>query len=149
MYPVGDAQKLGDHGAVTEECARKQLADSISITTPPTRKRQKKADSRVAELERKIDALTATLHAQKSGAPEVKHHGGIPQHDGNTPAMAMPEGSYRMGSISHEWSSPAQGPYTNIPPGYGPAQTIQRGPEAKRRKVDNGQSHAVGDLSAL
>jgi hypothetical protein len=149
MYHAEDAQKLGDHGTVISEFARKQLADSISITTPPTRKRQKKADSRVAELERKIDALTATLHAQKSGGTDIKHHGGIPQHEGNTAAMAMPEGSFRMGSISHEWSSPAQGPYTNIPPGYGPAQTIQRGPEAKRRKVNNGQSHAVGDSSAL
>lgn len=32
----------------------------------PSRKRQKKTDSRVAELEKKIDALTATLHASKS-----------------------------------------------------------------------------------
>lgn len=125
------------------------FTDLTSVTTPPTRKRQKKADSRVAELERKIDALTATLHAQKSGASEIKHHGGIPQHEGNTSAMSMPEGSFRMGTLSHEWSSPAQGAYTDIPPGYGPAQTIQRGPEAKRRKVNDGQSHAVGDLSAL
>lgn len=119
-----------------------------SITTPPTRKRQKKADSRVAELERKIDALTATLHAQKAGAPEIRHHGGIPQHSGSTPATSMPEGSFRMGTISHDWSSPSQGGYANIPPGYGPAQTIQRGPEAKRRKVDNGRPHAVGEASA-
>jgi hypothetical protein len=34
--------------------------------TAPTRKRQKKTDSRVAELERKIDALTATLQASHS-----------------------------------------------------------------------------------
>jgi hypothetical protein len=132
-------------------CRRCAKAGRPCITTPPTRKRQKKADSRVAELERKIDALTATLHAQKSGGTDIKHHGGIPQHEGNTAAMAMPEGSFRMGSISHEWSSPAQGPYTNIPPGYGPAQTIQRGPEAKRRKVNNGQSHATipEDMDAI
>ena len=37
------------------------------MITPPSRKRQKKTDSRVAELERKIDALTATLHATKEG----------------------------------------------------------------------------------
>jgi hypothetical protein len=120
-----------------------------SITTPPTRKRQKKADSRVAELERKIDALTATLHAQKSAGPELRHHGGIPQHDGNTPATAMPEGSFRMGTISHEWSSPTQSPYANIPPGYGPAQTIQQGPAAKRRKVNSGHRHPVGGKSAV
>ena len=38
--------------------------------TPPTRKRQKKADSRVAELERKIDALTATLAAREASVYE-------------------------------------------------------------------------------
>jgi hypothetical protein len=134
------------HGILIDRHQR--LTDYASITTPPTRKRQKKADSRVAELERKIDALTATLHAQKAGAPEIRHHGGLPQHEGNTPATAMPEGSFRMGTLSHEWSSPAQSGYVNIPPGYGPAQTIQRGPEAKRRKVNKGHAHAVGDLFA-
>lgn len=72
MYPAEDAQRLGDHGTTAAGLVQRQLTDSISITTPPTRKRQKKADSRVAELERKIDALTATLHAQKSGAPDIK-----------------------------------------------------------------------------
>ena len=128
-------------------CARQ--TDLPSVTTPPTRKRQKKADSRVAELERKIDALTATLHAQKQTSPDLRHHGGIPQHPGNTPAASMPEGSFRMGTISHEWASPAPTGYANIPPGYGPAQTIQRGPEAKRRKVDPGHSHAVCALASL
>jgi len=37
--------------------------------TAPTRKRQKKADGRVADLERKLDALTAALHAQQNGSP--------------------------------------------------------------------------------
>ncbi|XPS81629.1 hypothetical protein M3J07_013590 [Ascochyta lentis] len=126
-------------------CRRCAKAGRPCITTPPTRKRQKKADSRVAELERKIDALTATLHAQKSALPEIRHHGGLPQHDGNTPATAMPEGSFRMGTITHDWSTPAHPhphphphpAYANIPPGYGPAQTIQRPPDAKRRKGNN------------
>ena len=122
---------------------------SASITTPPTRKRQKKADSRVAELERKIDALTATLHAQKSGVSETGYPDGLPQQDGNNIATAIPEGSFRIGSLNHGWSSSGQSGYVNIPPGYGPAQTIQRGPEAKRRKVNNGHPHAVGELSAL
>jgi hypothetical protein len=116
----------------------------VSITTPPTRKRQKKADSRVAELERKIDALTATLHSQKAGTPETRHHGGIPIHEGNTPIHAMPEGSFRMGTLSHEWgNNSAPSRYPDIPPGYGPAsQAFPRGPEAKRRKLD-GNTHAV------
>ncbi|KAH6639320.1 hypothetical protein C7974DRAFT_129000 [Boeremia exigua] len=123
-------------------CKRCAKAGRPCITTPPTRKRQKKADSRVAELERKIDALTATLHAQKSGAPEPRHPG-APQHDGNTAVPAMPDASFRMGALSHEPPTPAPSAFAHIPPGYGPAQTIQRGPEAKRRKVSAGHSHAT------
>lgn len=125
-------------------CKRCAKAGRACITTPPTRKRQKKADSRVAELERKIDALTATLHAQKSGTPEIRHHGGIPQHEGSTIASNMAEGSFRMGSLSHDWGSSPAGGYTAAPPGYGQAQNFQPSTGAKRRKLD-GSSHAVSD----
>ncbi|KAF1944957.1 hypothetical protein EJ02DRAFT_339766 [Clathrospora elynae] len=130
-----------------QSCRRCAKASRPCVTTPPTRKRQKKADSRVAELERKIDALTATLHAQKTGAPETKHHS-LPQFEGNTPAIAMPEGAFRMGTLNHEWSNPVTGRYTDIPPGYGPAQSIHQGPEAKRRKLD---THATipEDMEAI
>ncbi|KAJ5496221.1 Transcription factor [Penicillium fimorum] len=47
-------------------CKRCAKARRTCVVTAPTRKRQKKTDSRVAELERKIDALTATLHASHS-----------------------------------------------------------------------------------
>lgn len=50
-------------------CRRCAKAKRPCIITAPSRKRQKKTDSRVAELERKIDALTATLHAQNSDVP--------------------------------------------------------------------------------
>ncbi|KAM3086771.1 hypothetical protein ACMFMG_000895 [Clarireedia jacksonii] len=49
-------------------CKRCAKANRNCIVTVPSRKRQKKADSRVAELEKKIDALTATLQATKSGS---------------------------------------------------------------------------------
>jgi hypothetical protein len=61
-----------------EPCKRCAKAGRQCIVTPPTRKRQKKADSRVAELERKIDALTATLAAREgvaqyeNGYPDIK-----------------------------------------------------------------------------
>lgn len=125
-------------------CRRCAKANRQCITTPPTRKRQKKADSRVAELERKIDALTATLQ-QKGGPPppDLGHHrGGIPNYD-NTPssmAHSQDDGAYRFGSVSHDW---APNRYPEPPPGYGPAQNIQRGPEPKRRKLGDGNSHAV------
>ncbi|KAJ5970008.1 hypothetical protein N7501_006256 [Penicillium viridicatum] len=47
-------------------CKRCAKARRKCVVTAPTRKRQKKTDSRVAELERKIDALTATLQASNS-----------------------------------------------------------------------------------
>ena len=48
-------------------CKRCAKAGRQCVITQPSRKRQKKADSRVAELEKKLDALTAALH-QSQGA---------------------------------------------------------------------------------
>lgn len=48
----------------TGSCKRCAKAHRPCIVTVPSRKRQKKTDSRVAELEKKIDALTATLAAR-------------------------------------------------------------------------------------
>ncbi|KAF7549184.1 hypothetical protein G7046_g8423 [Stylonectria norvegica] len=45
-------------------CKRCKKAGRNCVVTVPTRKRQKKTDSRVAELEKKIDALTASLQAR-------------------------------------------------------------------------------------
>ncbi|KAI0125820.1 hypothetical protein BJ170DRAFT_656840 [Xylariales sp. AK1849] len=50
-------------------CKRCAKAGRNCVVTQPTRKRQKKTDSRVAELEKKIDALTASLHATRGGPP--------------------------------------------------------------------------------
>lgn len=57
-----DPDPIHPHGS----CKRCAKAHRTCITTAPTRKRQKKTDSRVTELERKIDALTATLQASHS-----------------------------------------------------------------------------------
>ncbi|TDZ12967.1 Transcriptional regulator WAR1 [Colletotrichum spinosum] len=48
-------------------CKRCKKAGRNCVITMPTRKRQKKTDSRVAELEKKIDALTASLQARGTG----------------------------------------------------------------------------------
>ncbi|OTA02810.1 hypothetical protein A9Z42_0032310 [Trichoderma parareesei] len=50
-----------------EPCKRCRKAGRSCVVTAPTRKRQKKTDSRVSELEKKIDALTASLHARAGG----------------------------------------------------------------------------------
>ncbi|KAL8786357.1 MAG: hypothetical protein Q9213_002854 [Squamulea squamosa] len=51
---------------VKGNCRRCAKAGRPCVVTAPSRKRQKKTDSRVAELEKKIDALTASLHATKA-----------------------------------------------------------------------------------
>ncbi|KZF22451.1 hypothetical protein L228DRAFT_248144 [Xylona heveae TC161] len=53
-------------------CKRCAKAGRNCVVTVPSRKRQKKTDSRVAELERKIDALTASLHASRSSHPQIE-----------------------------------------------------------------------------
>lgn len=55
-------------------CKRCAKARRTCIVTAPTRKRQKKTDSRVAELERKIDALTATLQTSNSTGALLSGH---------------------------------------------------------------------------
>ena len=45
-------------------CKRCAKANRNCVITPPSRKRQKKTDSRVAELERKLDALRAEVSAK-------------------------------------------------------------------------------------
>ncbi|KAL4897505.1 hypothetical protein BDV59DRAFT_190490 [Aspergillus ambiguus] len=56
----------------SEPCKRCAKAHRACVVTAPTRKRQKKTDSRVAELERKIDALTASLQATSSASPQLQ-----------------------------------------------------------------------------
>ncbi|ESZ92377.1 hypothetical protein SBOR_7232 [Sclerotinia borealis F-4128] len=58
-------------------CKRCAKASRQCVVTVPSRKRQKKADSRVAELEKKIDALTATLQATKSASLPASHGPGV------------------------------------------------------------------------
>ncbi|KAL1982932.1 hypothetical protein VTN96DRAFT_619 [Rasamsonia emersonii] len=55
-----------DNDHPTGSCKRCAKAGRTCIVTAPTRKRQKKTDSRVAELEKKIDALTASLNASRA-----------------------------------------------------------------------------------
>ncbi|ORX96806.1 hypothetical protein BCR34DRAFT_669144 [Clohesyomyces aquaticus] len=135
-----------------QACKRCEKAKRPCITTPPTRKRQKKADSRVAELERKIDALTATLHAQKaSPAAENASLAGLAQFHPppGFPGQPRREGTYGGGLISHDWTSAPARP-NDAPPGYGPAQTHQ-GPDLKRRRLADGNGHATipEDMDAI
>lgn len=84
-----------------EPCKRCRKAGRSCVVTVPTRKRQKKTDSRVSELEKKIDALTASLHAragvpsltplvgQSQSQPQHQH-----QHQPDTPSGRYPSGGW-------------------------------------------------------
>lgn len=57
-----------DPDAAKGTCRRCAKAGRPCIVTAPSRKRQKKTDNRVAELEKKINALEASLHATRCEA---------------------------------------------------------------------------------
>lgn len=57
-------------------CKRCAKTGRECVVTAPTRKRQKKTDSRVAELERKIDALTARLQPGSTATATASGTGG-------------------------------------------------------------------------
>ncbi|KAK3310699.1 uncharacterized protein B0T15DRAFT_426320 [Chaetomium strumarium] len=63
-------------------CRRCAKAKRACVVTQPTRKRQKKTDSRVAELEKKIDALTASLQASRGSTSVGMGVGGVGVGDG-------------------------------------------------------------------
>ncbi|KAK5165754.1 uncharacterized protein LTR77_008677 [Saxophila tyrrhenica] len=114
-------------------CKRCAKAGRQCIITQPSRKRQKKADSRVAELEKKLDALTAALHQQQQAT--------VPQFDaqqgGGAVAQAdMLQGRSSVGSLAGQYPPPP-------PPRMGTSQSGMPsgsndfpGPPAKRKRTD-------------
>lgn len=86
-----------DPGNPDGPCKRCAKAGRTCVVTQPTRKRQKKTDSRVAELEKKIDALTASLHASR-GTPASAHP---------TPSDDQTYGGYSSHtSTARDWGAP-------------------------------------------
>ncbi|KAI1498339.1 hypothetical protein F5X99DRAFT_326877 [Biscogniauxia marginata] len=75
-------------------CKRCAKAGRGCVVTQPTRKRQKKTDSRVAELEKKIDALTASLQASRGGATA------------QSPADQNAFGNNSYASTPRDWGAP-------------------------------------------
>lgn len=69
-------------------CRRCQKANRPCIITAPSRKRQKKADNRVAELERKLDALTAVLQQQQQQQQQNVMQG---SWQGSGPPQMLPQ----------------------------------------------------------
>ncbi|KAL4943467.1 hypothetical protein BDV06DRAFT_189857 [Aspergillus oleicola] len=87
-----------------EPCKRCAKAGRSCIVTVPSRKRQKKTDSRVTELERKIDVLTASLQAsQKVDALLPSNNSAQAQQVQGT----SPEGRGE-GGVGRRWLVPGQ-----------------------------------------
>ena len=62
--------------SMTGPCKRCAKADRNCVFTEPSHKRKKKTDNKVAELEKKVDALTATLIAVQGGNVRASDDGG-------------------------------------------------------------------------
>lgn len=114
-----------------ERCRRCSKARRQCIVTVPSRKRQRKTDSKVADLERRINDLTATLESQKSqsqhnGSSNLRHFDSAEDDDserfsphdfvathGHVPLLGVKK---RKPSFISDVSSPLQGSFPlNMP----------------------------------
>jgi hypothetical protein len=108
-----------DDSHPTGSCKRCAKAGRNCIITAPSRKRQKKTDSRVAELEKKIDALTATLAAR--GGPEQD----LAVDPNIAPTHRQPPYDARTQGYGSQWHQPP-------PP---PSNHVQSPPQGIKRKI--------------
>ncbi|CRG83512.1 Pentafunctional AROM polypeptide [Talaromyces islandicus] len=83
-------------------CKRCAKAKRTCVITAPSRKRQKKTDSRVTELEKKIDALTASLQASRRAASAFSDEGAHEQE-------AVPPRRWLGGGPPPQTSYPSSG----------------------------------------
>ncbi|KAI0855821.1 hypothetical protein F4860DRAFT_495207 [Xylaria cubensis] len=83
-------------------CKRCAKAGRGCVVTQPTRKRQKKTDSRVAELEKKIDALTASLQASRGSGGQ----GPPPPPTPTPPPQRTSAAEDAKTKIAREWGPP-------------------------------------------
>ena len=112
-------------------CKRCAKAGRQCVITQPSRKRQKKADSRVAELEKKLDALTAVLH-QQQGAPGSSGGQYDAQAQQGAPPAQMMQNRMRTDSMP-SYQSPSQYPQ----PGAGASRPGSYASNNKRRRTND------------
>ena len=107
-------------------CRRCQKAGRQCIITAPSRKRQKKADTRVAELEKKLDALTAVLQQQQAG----QAYGAPP------PMGGAPPGSDTMQGRASSSSMPQFAQQSPVPAHASSGGHTPMQPPQKRRRTE-------------
>ena len=111
-------------------CKRCAKAGRQCVITQPSRKRQKKADSRVAELEKKLDALTAALHHSQQQAGSSQY--GTPSQ---APTAEMMNGRSSVGAMPGQYPPPPVHPNHSV---NRPASAGAERPTHKRRRTDDG-----------
>ncbi|KPM45481.1 hypothetical protein AK830_g1033 [Neonectria ditissima] len=104
-------------------CKRCRKAGRNCVVTMPTRKRQKKTDSRVAELEKKIDALTASLQSRTSGGNALAGSPAVPHRPPPDTPSTLSMNWRNAASSSWGPSASTQSPIT---PGASTEQSIQQ-----------------------
>ena len=113
--------ELDDNSGTCKRCAK---AGRQCVITVPSRKRQKKTDSRVAELEKKIDALTATLAtrggSEAEGMPEHAMHQQHPHPPSHRTALYADQwnGGQRPAPASQSPPAAAHGVKRKVGPDY-------------------------------
>lgn len=117
-----------DENSPTGSCRRCAKANRQCLVTAPSRKRQKKTDSRVAELEKKIDALTASL-AARGGERDLAVDTTMAQAHQRQPARAPAYGD--------QWHGPPPAHVDTMSP-----QNVQ----GVKRKIANDYDYFAGDL---
>ncbi|KAI1491847.1 hypothetical protein F5X96DRAFT_445583 [Biscogniauxia mediterranea] len=93
-------------------CKRCAKAGRSCVVTQPTRKRQKKTDSRVAELEKKIDALTASLQASR-GNGSGSGSGSATSAATTTVTTGTPTNIYHASPITTEQNTFTHSPHAS------------------------------------
>ena len=116
-------------------CKRCKKAGRNCVVTQPTRKRQKKTDSRVAELEKKIDALTASL--QSRGAPA-----GATSSANTSPAIAQRGVVDEPGALNMTWRN-LGAPSWSPPQGTGQNRTQSMSDHVQREQATSNLSTAT------
>ncbi|KAI1274359.1 hypothetical protein F5Y07DRAFT_217182 [Xylaria sp. FL0933] len=142
-------------------CKRCAKAGRECLVTQPTRKRQKKTDSRVAELEKKIDALTASLHATRGNAsggpgvgppPQPVPPPVVQQHQQHQhPHPHRPGADEATSKVAREWGPPVFPPMEHGDEGgRRPSQPQPAMAGQKRKFVDTSDAafEGRGDLGA-
>ncbi|KAK4628041.1 Transcription factor pbcR [Fulvia fulva] len=118
-------------------CRRCQKAGRQCIITAPSRKRQKKADSRVTELEKKLDALTAVLQQQQQTGhvPQPQQQYAPSPRAGPAPPADMMQGRQQPANIQQALQQYHQNA-ADSPSARSGSSGMQ--PPQKRRRTEEG-----------